>query len=372
MKHISVLVKPASSLCNLRCKYCFYANVSSLREVRSYGKMKRAVAEKMIANIFVDLEDGDMLSIAFQGGEPTLVGLDYFKQIVDLIESQEKTVTVNYALQTNGILITRQWCQFLQENQFLVGLSIDGHPIYHDLNRVSPSGRGTFLKVMQTKELFDEYQIDYNVLCVLSNPLAKEAKKVFQFIKDQKNDYIQFIPCLDDLDATEKSPYALTTKRFASFYHQMLKLWLAELQQGRYTSIKLFDDIINLLVNRQVTACGILGNCQVQYVIEADGSVYPCDFFVLDEYRIGYIQEHSLRQLFEQEITRNFLCPRKDLPQKCHRCSFKKICCGGCKRMKDAMYVDESADFCGYQSLLKEFIPQIPTVLSLVEAVHSC
>lgn len=372
MKHISVLVKPASSLCNLRCKYCFYANVSSLREVQSYGRMKTAVAEKMIANIFVDLEDGDTLSLAFQGGEPTLAGLGYFKRIVTLIESQEKSVTVNYALQTNGILINRQWCQFLQKNHFLVGLSIDGHPLYHDLNRVDPRGRGTFQKVLQTKELFDEYQIDYNVLCVLTNPLAKEAKKVFQFIKEQKIDFIQFIPCLDDLDATEKSPYALTPKRFANFYHQMFKIWLAELQQGRYISIKLFDDIINLLVNRQVTACGILGNCQVQYVIEADGSVYPCDFFVLDEYRMGYIQEKSLRQLFEQEIARDFLCSRKSLPPKCHSCPFKDICRGGCKRMKDAMYVDEQDDFCGYQSLLKEFIPQIPHILRLVEAVHSC
>lgn len=138
-----------------------------------------------------------------------------------------------------------------------MGLSIDGHPLYHDLNRVDPRGRGTFQRVLQTKALFDRYEIDYNVLCVLTNPLAKEAKKVFRFLKEQQIGYVQFIPCLDDLDALERNSYALTPKRFASFYHQIFQLWFTELQQGNYISIKLFDDIVNLLVRRQVTACGI-------------------------------------------------------------------------------------------------------------------
>lgn len=261
MKHISVLIKPASALCNLRCKYCFYANVSSLREVRSYGKMKTEVAEKMINNIYADLEDGDQLTLAFQGGEPTLAGLEYFKRIASFVDAQEKKVTVHYALQTNGTIINRKWCEFLKAHDFLVGLSIDGNPLYHDLNRIDTKGRGTFHRVLETKRLFDEYQIEYNVLCVLTNPLAKEAKKVFQFLKDEKIRFVQFIPCLDDLDADKKSSFALVPKRFAGFYHQMLKLWLEELRQGNYISIKLFDDIVNLLVRHQVTACGILGNC---------------------------------------------------------------------------------------------------------------
>ncbi|MGG5329477.1 SPASM domain-containing protein [Enterococcus sp. AZ163] len=367
MKHISVLIKPASSLCNLRCSYCFYANISSLREVRSYGRMKTDVTESMIKNIFVDLENGDSLSLAFQGGEPTLAGLEYFKNVVALVNAQEKRVQVNYAIQTNGVIINRQWCHFLKENNFLVGLSIDGHPLYHDMNRVDPRGRGTFRKVMQTKELFDEYGIEYNILCVLTKSLAREPQKVFQFIKEQTISFIQFIPCLDDLNATKRSTYALTPESFADFYQQLLCLWLKELEQGHYISIKLFDDIVNLLARSQVTACGILGNCQVQYVIEADGSVYPCDFYVLDEYRMGYIQESTLRELFEKGIAREFLCSRTTLPQKCTTCPFKDLCRGGCKRMKDAMYVDERTDFCGYQALLKSFIPQIPKIMKLVE-----
>lgn len=365
MKHISVLIKPISSLCNLRCSYCFYANISSLREVRSFGKMTKEVTGKMIRNIYLDLDEDDEVTFAFQGGEPTMAGLTYFRDFIDTVKAQAKKVKVHYSIQTNGTIVNEKWCAFFKQNEFLVGLSIDGQAHQHDLNRVDPKGKGTFQRVLQTKELFDEYEIEYNILCVLTNSLAKDAKNVFRFIQEQKIAYIQFIPCLADLDAEENSIYALTPEGFASFYHQLFCCWLDELENGNYISIKLFDDLINLLVKRQVTACGILGNCRVQYVIEADGSVYPCDFYVLDEYRMGYIQKQTLKELFEQEVSKEFLCNRLSLPDKCYDCTFKPICGGGCKRMKDVMYVDEG--YCGYAELLKEFIPKIDRILTLVQ-----
>lgn len=371
MKHISVLVKPASGLCNIRCQYCFYADVTSLREVESYGRMKQETTEKMIAQLFVDLVDGDTLTLAFQGGEPTLAGLPYFKKVQELVEEQQrlKKVTVNYAIQTNGMVINQAWCQFLKENNFLVGLSIDGHPMYHDLHRLDTKGRGTFHRVIETKRLFDQYEIEYNVLCVLTNQLAKEPKKIYQFMQKEKLEYIQFIPCLDELNAEKRSSYALTPERFASFYRQMLRLWLDELASGTYRSIKFFDDVFNLFVNRQVNACGLVGNCQIQYIIEADGSVYPCDFYVLDEYRLGYIQEQSLRELFEQDVSKLFLCEKPALSSLCQSCPFVQMCHGGCKRMRDAMYINPKEDFCGYQTFLKEFLPKIPEIQQLLSQI---
>lgn len=368
MKHISVLIKPASSLCNLRCKYCFYANVSSLREVRSFGKMKEETARKMIDNIFKELNDDDELTLAFQGGEPTLAGLNYYQNIVSLVLGQDKKASVHYAIQTNGTIINDNWCKFFKDHHFLVGLSIDGHPLHHDLNRLDTRKKGTFHRVLQTKELFDSYEIDYNVLCVLTEPLADEAEIVFQFLMDHNIRYVQFIPCLDDLNESNGTGHALTPQKFADFYMQILDYWFIELAKGNYISIKLFDDIFNLLVRNEMTACGILGNCQVQYVIEADGSVYPCDFYVLDEYRMGYIQDQTLRELFEQDIPKQFLCSRTSLPEKCNTCPFRSMCRGGCKRMKDAMYVDENG-FCGYQSLLQEFVPKIDEILELLQGV---
>lgn len=370
MKQVSVLIKPASSLCNLRCKYCFYADVSSLREVRSFGHMTEDTADKMISSIFKDLEDGDNLTLAFQGGEPTLAGLKYFESIIELVTAQQKQVQVHYSLQTNGMVVNERWCTFLKAHDFLVGLSIDGNPIYHDMNRVDAKGRGTFQRVMQTKELFDQYGVEYNVLCVLTNPLAKEAKKVFHFLKDNHIRFVQFIPCLDELNAENRSKYALTPQRFASFYHQLLKLWLAELESGNYISVKLFDDICNLFVHHQVNACGLVGNCQVQYVIEADGSVYPCDFYVLDEYRLGYIQEQGLKELFEQNVAKVFLAEKREVHPYCGNCQFWNMCHGGCKRMKDATYVTKQEDYCGYQAVLKTVVPEIEKIMELAARIH--
>ncbi|WP_413537486.1 SPASM domain-containing protein [Enterococcus malodoratus] len=367
MKHISVLIKPASSLCNIRCKYCFYADISSLRDVRSYGKMTDDTTQKMIANLYLDLEDGDELTLAFQGGEPTLAGIGYFEKLAELVEQQTKRVTVHYAIQTNGMVINQRWCRLFKRYNFLIGLSIDGSPIYHDLNRLDIKGRGTYHRVMATKKLFDDYQIDYNILCVLTNQLAKEAKKVFRFLQENHIRYVQFIPCLDELNAENRSSYALTPQRFATFYQQLFKLWFKELEKGNYISIKLFDDLVHLFARKQVNACGLLGNCQVQYVIEADGSVYPCDFYVLDEYRMGYIQEKGLRELFEQDITKKFLCERSADTKLCMDCPFKNYCGGGCKRMKDAVYVDEQKEMCGYQVLLNTLVPKISAILECLQ-----
>ncbi|WP_125702524.1 radical SAM/SPASM domain-containing protein [Lacticaseibacillus daqingensis] len=367
MKSVSILIKPASALCNLRCKYCFYANVSSMREVRSFGRMKLGLVDQLVASVYADLDDGDELTIAFQGGEPTLAGLRYFEHFIATVQTQAKAVTVHYALQTNGMVINEAWCRFLKANDFLVGLSMDGTPIYHDLNRLDTHGRGTFFRVHQTKELFDQYQIPYNVLCVLTNPLAKHARKVFNYFKANHVAYVQFIPCLDELDATERSGYALTPERFAAFYQTYFKLWLEQLADGHYQSVKLFDDVINLFKFGQATACGITGPCRIQYVIEADGSVYPCDFYALDEYKLGYIQEQTLKELFNQPRALTFMSTKRELPAYCDSCPFKRLCCGGCKRMKDAMYVNAKGDFCGYRQLLETIVPRQDQILSLVQ-----
>lgn len=363
MKHISVLIKPASSACNIRCSYCFYVDVSAHRKVKSFGKMTIETAKKMITNIFIDLEDGDELTLGFQGGEPTLAGLTYYKSIVGHVQQQTKKIVVHYSLQTNGLVINQSWCEFFKKNNFLVGLSIDGPAEFHNSYRLTPSGIGTFNRVMHTKRLFDQYKIEYNVLCVLTDDLAQYPEQLFSFIKQEKISYIQLIPCLDDLDTTnEKNEWAITPENFAFFYKKILELWLEELKKGVYFSIKLFEDLLNLFVGGRVTACGILGICQIQYIIEADGSVYPCDFYVTDEFRMGYIQESGLKELFEKEVSVDFLCKKPSLKEKCVTCPFRKACNGGCKRMNDTVYLNKEEDFCGYEEILYNFLPKIEEI----------
>ncbi|MDL2327594.1 radical SAM protein [Ruminococcaceae bacterium OttesenSCG-928-A11] len=159
------MLKPASALCNLRCRYCFYADVSSLRGVPNYGIMSGETAHDVIGNIYRDLEDGDEITLAFQGGEPTLAGLDFFKGFVAGVERQPVRARVNWALQTNGVLLDRDWCAFLREKHFLVGLSLDGDAAQHNANRVDGHGQGSFAQVMAAKRLLEAAGVDYNVLC---------------------------------------------------------------------------------------------------------------------------------------------------------------------------------------------------------------
>ncbi len=370
MAQYHVLIKPASSLCNLRCKYCFYADISHVRDIRSYGLMSQAVAEKVIGNVFASLREGDSVSFAFQGGEPTMAGLAFFRRFVSLVrEAQQRctaNVQVHYALQTNGLLLNEEWCVFLRENRFLVGLSLDGDAALHNQNRIDEKGRGSFSQVMHARRLLELHKVEYNILCVLTNHMARYPQKLWHFLKEQQIGYVQFIPCLPELDSKAPSPYALTPARFASFYTELLRLWAEELQKGRYISVKLFDDILNLLIRRQVTACGLTGQCQQQIVVEADGSVFPCDFYAIDQWKMGNLTETTLEALLDGERARAFLDRPRAQHEICRGCKWRKICGGGCPRMGDTMYVTPDGKTCGYRDFLTgnaETINRVAAVL---------
>lgn len=354
MKHLSVLIKPASSLCNIRCQYCFYANISSLREVKSYGIMTNDVMEKMIDQIFIDLDNGDQMTFAFQGGEPTVAGLRYFERFIQYVDQQEKEVNVHYAIQTNGTMLNDKWAAFLKENDFLVGLSIDGCPKFHNKYRLDTQNKGTYSRVSKAKKLLEAYDISFNVLSVLTDDIARNPDAIFDYLLEEGIDYVQFIPCLDDLEAEDYSEFALQPEQFASFYSRIYKRWQEEFVKGHYISIQLIDSIINLIGGRGGGMCGLTGNCGVQNIIEADGSVYPCDFYVLDRYKMGYITESTLFELRASAPAREFLCSDSSLSDYCQTCPFLKMCYGGCKRLKHTMYLNKEENFCGYQTFLKE------------------
>jgi len=356
MKRLSLLIKPASSLCNMRCKYCFYHDVGEHRENISYGIMKRETAEKIIENINRDLDDGDEITIAFQGGEPTLAGLPWFEFFTNTMGSRQK-IKINWALQTNGLLIDDSWAQFLNKKKFLTGLSIDANADIHDSIRIDTGGKGTFEKCMKAKTVLEKHEAEFNILCVLTNELANEPDKVWRFITRERIRFIQFIPCLESFDEKESTPYPLKPAHFAHFYTRLYYWWMKELEKGEYYSVKLFDDTANYFFRKIPSSCGINGRCNAQYVVEADGSVYPCDFYVLDEYNTGKLTEHTLRELFETPVMQAFLREKRDLPQICQSCLYLKYCNGGCRRMNRVMYFGAPGSpaygsVCGYKMFL--------------------
>ena len=356
MKRLSLLIKPASSLCNMRCKYCFYHDVGEHRENPSYGIMKKETAEKIIDNIHKDLDEGDEITIAFQGGEPTLAGLPWFEHFIQTMSSRKK-IKINWALQTNGLLIDDAWADFLHKNNFLTGLSIDANAAIHNSIRIDIKGAGTYEACIKAKSVMENHNVENNILCVLTNELAGEPDKVWRFIIKEKIRFIQFIPCLESFNEDETSPYPLKPARFANFYSRFYYLWMKELEKGEYYSIKLFDDTANYFFRGIPSSCGISGRCNVQYVIEADGSAYPCDFYVLDKYNAGNLAELTLREIFDTPVIQTFINEQRELPQLCQSCSYKKYCNGGCKRMNKAVYFGARGQpnygsVCGYKMFL--------------------
>ncbi|WP_099221622.1 radical SAM/SPASM domain-containing protein [Listeria costaricensis] len=352
MKRLSVLIKPASSLCNIRCKYCFYADVSSMREVSSFGRMDQMTARKLIDQVSEDLEAGDEMIFAFQGGEPTLAGISFFRFFVQYVQEKLLQVRVQYTIQTNGLLLDKEWCRFFKENQFLVGLSIDGGAHFHNLNRVNTKGMGTYEQVARAKRLLERQKVDFNILCVLTKQVAKNPQRVFKFLLEEKIEFIQFIPCLAELDSDQPSDYALLPEQFASFYKQFFSLWKKELQRGHFISVNLFDNLFQQMLTGRPSACGMNGQCQPHFVIEANGNVYPCDFFVLDEYCLGNILEEKISDMFSKTELRCFI-QAEELPDYCQKCEFVNFCHGGCKRMRYSMYLNKDHSYCGYRDFLQ-------------------
>lgn len=354
MKQLSIMIKPASSLCNLRCKYCFYSDVSSHREKKSYGIMSLETVDRLIENVFRDLNSGEHLNIAFQGGEPMLAGLDYFEHFIEKVNSVKAYVSVSYALQTNGILLDEAWAAFLEKNHFLVGLSLDASAQFHNAARVDAMGNGTFKQVASARKLLERYRVPYNVLTVLTKKIARHPQAVWKFLQDNGITYVQFLPCLESMGSDRADPFALDPESFAAFYITLFRIWFSDMKRGKYTSIKLFDDIVNQLAFGILTACGQDGRCRPQIVVEADGSVYPCDFYSLDRFCMGNLRVQSLRELAHAPQT-DLFC--REVPPECllcHKCRYHTFCGGGCKRMRQAVFGGVNGQKCGYQIFLDQ------------------
>ena len=347
MKALNVMIKPASSLCNLRCRYCFYADEAKRRSVPSHGVMKAETVEKTLASIRSELYAGDAVHFIFQGGEPTLAGLSFFEDFSARVGAWEG-IAVSYALQTNGILLDRAWCDFLRAHRFLVGLSLDLYPEAHDATRVDTQGKGTYRRVADAMRLLGSHGVDFNVLSTLTDEVARHPDAVWRTLCKLGIDYVQFTPCLSDLDGD--ATYALTPARFASFYTRLFHLWYADFCAGKRRSVKLFDDIVNLLVLGTPTACGMDGRCRGQLVIEANGDAYPCDFYCLDEYRLGNVTVTPPSRLLESEAMQRFLSRERDVAS-CHGCRYARFCGGGCPRMEREVYAARDG-VCGFQKFM--------------------
>ena len=372
MPALSLLIKPASGNCNMRCRYCFYADELDNREIRSYGKMS---VDTMHTIVEKAMEYGDYeCTIAFQGGEPTLAGLDFYRDLVAYVTAHEKPkkLKIHYALQTNGYLINEEWAAFLGENHFLVGVSLDGIKEIHDRYRLDAAGKGTYQRVISAIRLLEKHQVEYNILTVVTAATARNGQKIYNYFKKNHFGYQQYIECLDPIgEEPGQHEYSLTPEKYGEFLKSMFDAWYLDMRSGTYVYNRYFENLMMIMAGQQPESCNMRGVCGKQWVFEADGSVYPCDFYALDQWRLGNIQENSFEEMDEKRDGLGFIQWSMRQQEDCQKCRWFGLCRNGCRRNREPVTAEHTNRnyFCkSYQMFFEYAYPRLEAIYQLYMA----
>lgn len=329
---ISVMLKPASSNCNLKCEYCFYHSLSAERSDFSKGMMSVDTAKRVIDSA-LDFAKGTDVYFTFQGGEPLLCDIGFYKEFISYIkENNTQNSSVHLCLQTNATLITEEYAEFFKKNNFLIGVSLDGDEEINSY-RFYPDGSSSFNDVMRGIELLKKYGVTFNILSVLTKRTAQNFRKAYRFFKQNNLRFLQFIPCLRPLKSDFDEELYMNSDDYAEFLTRGFNIYFNDYMRGEYVSVRSFDNYVSLASGNNAEQCGMNGVCSTQFVVEGDGSVYPCDFYCTDEWYLGNINESSFDELYRSERAVEFLKESFKLSDECKNCSFFYICRGGgCKR----------------------------------------
>jgi len=331
---VTIMLKPASSACNLRCAYCFYREEADSRTCPDCGIMTENTARQIIRKTldYAGHVSDSHVSFAFQGGEPTLAGLPFFRNFVRMTrEGNGFHIPVDFSLQTNGITLDEPFAAFLAEEHFLVGLSLDGIRAVHDRYRTDAAGHGTYDAVLRASHLLREHRVPYNILCVVTDALCMHGDAVWNTLSPYG--HLQFIPCLPPMTENAVS-YAPEPEHYAQFLDAVFRGYYRNFRRGTFVSVRTFDNWLNLLLRRPPESCAMCGVCMPSLVVEADGDVYPCDFYALDDVLLGNLcaADTTIDTLLSSEKMRGFLAPSHAVPDACRACRYYPLCRNGCRR----------------------------------------
>jgi uncharacterized protein len=345
----NILIKPAGPDCNLVCDYCFYLDKTGLLQKKSKHRMSIEVLRELMRQL---LQQGtQQISVAWQGGEPTLMGEDFFRKAVEFQNKYAAGKVIGNSLQTNGLLINDRWTSFLRENNFLVGLSIDGPQHIHDLYRKDRSGEGSWDKVVAAATLMLENDVEVNALSAVNAYSVNYPDEIYDYLKALGFRFMQFIPIVETSeDGDGVAPYSVTRQDYGDFLIRLFDRWLADFEYGKpTTSIRYFESLFYRYVNMQPPDCTLMECCGSYVVVEYNGNVFACDFFVEPAWRLGNIMKNRLIDLLNSPRQQEFGDQKAELPKKCKNCPWFSFCFGGCpkdrirdKRSKGLNYFCES------------------------------
>lgn len=329
----SILVKPAGPDCNMACRYCFYLEKAAIFSELKVHRMSLDVLEEMVRQV---CQSGERyLSFGWQGGEPTLMGLSFFQQAVDFQQRYGRGQTIGNGFQTNGILIDPSWAKFFKDYYILVGLSLDGPEHVHNRYRLMRDGSGSWEKVVDRAKLMLDEGVAVNALTVLNDYSVQFPEEIYEFHKSLGLTFQQYIPCVetDPSDRTKAAPFSVPPEKFGDFLCTLFDRWMDDFKDNvPTTSIRDFDSIFYSYVGLPPPECTLLPECGTYVVVEHDGSVYSCDFFVEPDWKLGNIMEGNLKRLLNSERQLKFGRLKSTLPDPCKTCQWLKYCRGGCTK----------------------------------------
>lgn len=344
---LNLLVKLAGPRCNLRCDYCYYLEKSELYEERSLPTMPDQLIERFIRE-FIAAQSGSWIRFDWHGGEPTLLDPDIFRKILRWQKKYAGSKQIANSLQTNGTLLTHEWCNFFRENGFLIGISLDGPDHIHDRYRWDAKGKPTFHKVMRGVELLQSHQVEFNTLSVVTDYSVQYPLEIYRFFKKLGSHYMQFTPVVErvlpangregrklaspkDIGNAVMAPWSVDPLFYGRFLSEIFDEWVLH-DVGNYYVVN-FDAVLAKWCNVAPPTCALADACGNGPVMEANGDIYICDHYVYPEYCLGNVRKHDLTSLLLSVRQLKFGKNKTaGLPKICRQCEYLPICAGECPK----------------------------------------
>jgi len=359
---IHVVAKPIGPLCNLNCEYCFYLEKQALFSTDEKYRMTDKVLSAFVTS-YISSQPTPIVEFVWQGGEPTLLGIDFFKRVIDLQKQFSGTKTITNSLQTNGTLLTAEWCEFLKKNNFMVGISLDGPKEIHDRYRCDRKGNGSFDQVMRGLKLLQDHKVEYNVLACVARETAKSPLDVYRFLRNVGVEFIQFTPVVERqsdssgrqvglrlagpaaLDKKDQyghvTPWSVIPEEYGDFLVAIYEEWVR--RDVGSVFVMNFEWVLNAWIGNPSPVCIHAKQCGRSVVIEHNGDVFACDHCVYPEYKLGNILSDTLPDMVAKSLQSGFGAAKETaLPRWCKECEVLAACQGGCPKHRfETTYYDE-------------------------------
>ncbi len=346
-----VMAKPSGAVCNIDCTYCFYLEKAALYPERNKNwRMTDETLEQFIRQ-HIAAQRGEQINFAWQGGEPTLMGLPFFQRVVALCEQYANGRRITHTLQTNGILLNEAWMAFFAEQNFLIGLSLDGPAHLHNQYRVNRAGKGTHAQTMAAMALLKAHKVEFNTLTVVGKHNVDHAREVYEFLLAAGSRYIQFIPLVERISTNASSrlnlvmpgesaamlaPWTVPAWQYGEFLNQIFDLWVRRDVDRVY--VQMFDLALAAWMGQPPVLCVHAETCGHAFALEANGDLYNCDHYVYPEHLLGNIHQQSIQALNNSERAIIFgEAKRERLTADCRRCDYRFACHGGCPKHRFAV-----------------------------------